>query len=107
MDAKICTAIVFCIFSFGTAHAELTEIERDFCEVLADATYQIAKERDKGVSKFEVRNRAYNSIEKPFLVPIISLIDDVYERPWDHPEQEANNFLRICMKTLGEKGIDL
>ena len=90
-------ALVLCLVSPFALSAD-----REVCIALADAVYIVASERNKGVSKYEMRNRVITTYEADIRNAMLRLIEAVYQQPWLEPEQEADKFRRACIQESGQ-----
>lgn len=87
--------IIMSAFITLSAQAE-AKIDEDYCVALGDIAYTVAIERDRGVSKREMRHRAIMGDDKQIRDIVLIIVDAVFERPWDKPEKEADTLEREC-----------
>lgn len=73
------------------------------CDVFSDVVYRIATERDKGVSRREMRSRVFTQVDEQMRDAFLALVDMVYKEPHMTPDTEANKFYEQCMEMHGTK----
>lgn len=89
-------------FLFAGPSAADKRTQKELCEVFADMTYQIAVERDAGVSLYEIRNRIHKVFDNSDLRDIgLEVAEGVYTKPWRAPAHEANAFKMECFEEIG------
>lgn len=71
------------------------------CDAYADVMYTIAEERDKGVSRREMRSRIIRETDADSHEVFLGIAELAYMRPYYTPEKEADDFYTECVKSLG------
>ena len=79
--------------------SEANTVERN-CRAFGDVVYQIAKRRDEGMTRFEVRELMLSNFENETLQLALDLVEMVFDRPWVEPQNEAAAFIRACVKNV-------
>ena len=71
---------------------------RDVCVALGDAAYQIALNRDNAINKFETRRRVIGAFDTVIRDAVLIVVDMVYEKPWNSPENDAQLIINECIR---------
>lgn len=102
MGKMIKVAALVAAFLFAGPSVANNETAKQLCEVFADVTYQIAVERDAGVSSYTLRNRVHKSFDHQDLRQIaLDVVEIVFTEPWKAPAHEANSFKMECFRQVG------
>jgi hypothetical protein len=83
------------------SYAEKSRAE--FCLIIGDLAYEIAKNRDNGMSKFQMRNETWSEEDKTMRSVALALIEMVYTKPWRLPAKEADMAQEACLKAKGTR----
>jgi hypothetical protein len=102
MGRMIKVAALVAAFFFAGPSVANKETAKQLCEVFADVAYQIAVERDAGVSIYTLRNRVHQRFDNQDLRQIaLDVVEIVFTDPWKAPAHEANSFKMECFRQLG------
>lgn len=102
MGRMIRIAALVAAFLFTGPSSANSETAKQLCEVFADVAYQIAVERDAGVSSYTLRNRVHKSFDHQDLRQIaLDVVEIVFTEPWKAPAHEANSFKMECFRQVG------
>lgn len=91
--------VVFWVGLLVNLPSEASTAERN-CKAFGDVIYQIAKRRDEGMNRLEVRELIHANFQGSSLGLALELVEMVFERPWTSPANEASAFIEACIKNV-------
>ena len=70
------------------------------CDYLGDLAYHVAIDRDKGVSRREMRSTILQKVDQDMQTLFLGIVDIVYMEPGFEPELESEIIYESCLEEL-------